>query len=496
LDHVDPLSVAEPAQAAAEPRGGLARNAFFLLLGQVGSTVLSIVLSAALGRSLGAADFGVYFLLVTMSTFAYVVVEWGQNTYLLREAARRPEAAGALLGSALAFRGLAAGAATLLSALWARMLGYDATIQALSALIVLCALPLALSQPYTCLFRAKDRMDFDAVITVAAKAATVAATLLLLWFGGHLTSVIAAQGLGGGLALATAVYLARRLRLARPYVSRESLRELASGGTPIAVFFVAMAVEPYLASIVLSKLAPAVVVGWYGAARNILGVLLAPATILVAAAFPRFCRSASRPAELRLDIQTTIRPLLWLAALGAVGTYLFAGFAVSTIYGPGRFAPAVGVLQVYAPAFLIFYLDMLLATVVTALGKMKELAVAKLASVGVSITLALVLVPLCQQRFGNGGLGLAVAFGLSELVMLGGCWYQLPRGALGRDVLLDLGRALLAGAGILAIFSLLPPVSPWASLPGSVLGYAALSLGLGLIRKADLVRLRASVFAR
>src|SRR5437899_11533970 len=72
------------------PRGAVARNAFHLVLGQAVTTALAIVLSAALGRSLGAADFGLYFLASAGSTFAYVVVDWGQQFYVIRYVAVWP----------------------------------------------------------------------------------------------------------------------------------------------------------------------------------------------------------------------------------------------------------------------------------------------------------------------------------------------------------------------------------------------------------------------
>jgi len=49
------------------------------------------VFSAALGRSLGARDFGVYFLITSFATFAYVIVDWGQQFYVIREVARSPD---------------------------------------------------------------------------------------------------------------------------------------------------------------------------------------------------------------------------------------------------------------------------------------------------------------------------------------------------------------------------------------------------------------------
>ena len=74
------------------------------MAGQAATTALAIVLSAALGRSLGATDFGVYYLITTMSAFAYVFVEWGQPFFVIRQVAREPLRSGELLGTALALR--------------------------------------------------------------------------------------------------------------------------------------------------------------------------------------------------------------------------------------------------------------------------------------------------------------------------------------------------------------------------------------------------------
>jgi O-antigen/teichoic acid export membrane protein len=471
-----------------QPAGVLARNAFFLLLGQIGSTVLAIVLNATLARTLGAADFGIYFLLVTMSTFAYVVVEWGQSALVVREAARRPEATGELLGSALSFRVGVAALAVVATGLVTRLLGYDGRTQALSALMVCCSLPLALSQPYTYLFRGRDRMELEAAVTVIAKAAVVAGTVLVLVLDGHLVGVVLAQGVGGLAALVAAVLFARRIGIARASGTWSGVRSLASQGTAIAAFFVIVAAEPYLHAILLSKLAPAVTVGWYGAARNIMGVLLAPATILSTAAFPQFARAGSRE-ELLHAIRQTLRLLLGLGALGAVGTYLFADVAVSLIYGHGKFDPAARVLQLFAPVLLVFFIDMLFASVVTATGKTPRLAVAKIASVAASTLLAVQLVPYCQEHFGNGGLGLVLAFGASEVVMVLTFLALVPKGALDRGMLADVLRTLLVAAATLTLFRALPPLPPFVAVPATIAVFTGLTFAVGLVSRRDLERI-------
>ena len=149
----------------AEVRSGLARNAFHLVLGQIATTGMAILLSAALGRGLGAADFGLYFLITTMASFSLVVVEWGQNLSLVREVARQPEKAGTLLSSAVELRTAGTVAAAGLTALAALIAGQSDRTSLFGALLVLAMLPFFLAQAFGCVFRGRERMDFDALLS-------------------------------------------------------------------------------------------------------------------------------------------------------------------------------------------------------------------------------------------------------------------------------------------------------------------------------------------
>src|SRR5436309_4314097 len=88
-----PLMSTGPSLAEGTESGHatVARNAFYLVLGQAMTTALAMIFSAKLGRTLGASDFGLYFLIASFSTFAYVLVDWGQQFYVIREVACKPE---------------------------------------------------------------------------------------------------------------------------------------------------------------------------------------------------------------------------------------------------------------------------------------------------------------------------------------------------------------------------------------------------------------------
>ena len=475
--------------AALRPLAALSRNAFHLVAGQAGTTALSVVLSAALGRSFGAVEFGLFYLVTTMTTFAYGVVEWGQNLYVTREVARSPSRAGELLGSAVAFRVLCAVAVAGPALLLAWSLGYPPSTLSLYAILLGTWLPVSLVQAHGVVFRGRERMELDALLTVLAKALALGATLWALAAGGRVLAVILAQGAAAAVAVAAAVGLARALGLRRIRAARATVRELAVGGAPIVALNVAIVAQPYLDAVVLSKLAPPVVMGWHAASKTFMAALVTPAAILASAAYPRLSRAASDPEAFRRELGTAMRPLLWIAAGATCGTFLFADLAVSTVYGRTGFGPAVAALELFAPALLLFFVDILLGHACVAAGRTRAFALAKASSVVVSTALDVALVPLMQARTGNGVLGVVIAFAASELVMIASALALLPRRALHRGLLADVGRALGAAAAGPLILAIVPPIGPALRIGLGGAAFLAASVALGLVTGADVGQL-------
>lgn len=463
----------------------VARNAFFLLLGQVATTALSIALNAALARSLGAAEYGLLFLVTSIATFAYVLVDFGKGTYMTREAARDPERTGDLLGTSITLRVIGALLVCGPMLLVTTLLQYDSRVRALSTLMIGAMLPLMLVHSWTAMFRARERMELDAVVSTFAKAVTLAVTLAVLAGGGKLFAAIAAQASGGTAALFLAARLSRRLDLPPLRASRAVAREMIIGGVPFAALLLTISAQGYLDALVLSKLAPVVVMGWYGAARNIINALITPASILASATFPRLARASSDPVALRLEIRTALRPLLAMGSLAAVGTFWFADVAVSIVYGTEEFAPAVLLLQIFAPLLLLFMVGALLGTAATVC-RPGALAAGKGAAIVVSTGTSILMVPFCQARFGDGAIGLLLGFAVGESLMVVAATALLPSGTLDRRSMWELGRALLAGGGTLGLLLLLPPLPAALGIVICVVAFAGLAVALGLVNREEL----------
>lgn len=496
-DVSEPACEAGAGQMAPPQRGtpgaAIARNAVFLVSGQIAVTALSIAFTAVLGRQLGPADYGLYYFAWQSMQFAYTVVEWGQTATLIQTVARFPSRAGAVLGSGLLMRVVGAVLAAGPAALAAKALGYDLHAQILVGLLVLAWAPTSMGQAFGQVFRGHERMGYDAALNVTNKALTVALAIPVLFLGGRLGAVVACIALAGWGMLAFATQLGKRMPLPRVEVRADETKELFRTGFPLMVLSVTLIAQSYIESALLSRLTPRAVVGWYGAARNVYGTLIMPAQILIMASFPRFARAVGVREDFRVEVSTALRPVLAMSALGVVGTYLFAPLAINVIYGLGGFAPAVDNLRLLAPTLFLLFFDMILGSACVAAGHSRSMTIVKLISLAVSAGVAWLLIPYCQTRYGNGAFGAIIAFGASELLMLTAFAMLIPRGVLTRRTLFDLGRAVLSGAISFGAVKALPWSTPFLGVPVCLGAFALGATATRLVSRSDVASLLGAI---
>jgi O-antigen/teichoic acid export membrane protein len=476
---------------SASRRGSAVRNVFHLGLGQVATTLLTILLSATLARTLSAPEFGLLTLLTSTGIFAYIVVEWGQGSIIIRETARHSDRSGELLGSALMVRtaGALLACPAAVATMW--LLGYDLRTRLLAGALILAWLPQYLGLSFGWVFRGYERMDRDAALNVMHKLGALIAAITCMALGGRLLGIVFAWSVAGCLTLTIAIVMYRRLHLPKLSASLSTARALLGDGAPLLAMSLAVAIEPFFNANILYKMASPEVVGWYGAAWNIAGTLVAPATVLSATMYPRLSTAAGDAVEFKRTFAISFRPLFLLAVLGAVGVHLFAEVPVGLIYSMQKFGPAADILRAFAPVLLLLIVDMFLSTAILAAGKSSRLAIAKVASVVLTTGLAFLLVPLCQARFSNGGLGVMYAMTIGELLMLTVAGFLIREVVDGRTIG-DVCRCLMAGAATILLIRLLPALTPFLAIPMCVLAFGGLSLLFGAVRRSDIEMLRGS----
>jgi O-antigen/teichoic acid export membrane protein len=436
----------------------LVRNVSHLGIGQVASTVLGILLTAVIGRALEPAELGILYIVFAIMSFAYVFADWGQVTYLVKEMAKGRIDEPELIGGAFGVRLSTIFLSTVAAVVIALALGYNAEIVSLTLLAMAVGLPASLYVPFDCSFRGKDRMDISVLANLVGKAVTLIATAVALRFGGGLKHVILMLVFGNISTLLVGLIAAQRFNIAVKAPGMKVLRELLRHGAPLAVFALVLASQPFLEILLLSAFAGPAVVGWYGASRNIFGVILSPAMIVLLATFPELSRASHSLPDLRRMIDTTGRILFIAAAFASSALYLYADHLVAIIYGHGRFEQTASILRVSAIFVPLQFFGMLLGFVMLAVNRNNAMAIISVVRLVVCGILGSLLIGYWQLRFGDGAIALVIIVGLAEIPIIILCLSLLPSGAVGLTTILNLVRACIASLCTVALLSMLQPL--------------------------------------
>lgn len=464
----------------------LVRNVSHLGIGQIASTALGILLSAVIGRALEPAQLGILYTVFATCTFANVIVDWGQSTYLVREMARGRTDEPRLIGSALVIR---LALVVLLSAVGvaaALPLGYGGQVVVLVLLSMMCGIPATLFAPLAASFRSRDRMDVDATVNIVGKVVMLVSFTIVLRFGGGLTEVILMQAVSGASVLLGGIIAARRLDVKIAAPATKVCQELLRHGAPLAIFALVVASQPFIEIMMLSALAGAAVVGWYGASTNILGIVISPAMILLAATFPELSRASRSLPDLRRTIDTTGRVMFIAAAFTSSALYLFADHMVAIIYGHGRFVETASILRTSAFFVPLLFLVLVLASAMNAVGRNKAMAVISIVRIVICVVLNWLLIGYWQQRYGNGAVALVIIAGVAEIPAVIACLALLPKGAVGSAVTLNVVRAYVASLCTVVPLSMLQPLGLLYLAPLFALLFAVTAIVTRLVLPSDL----------
>jgi len=180
--------------------------------------------------------------------------------------------------------------------------------------------------------------------------------------------------------------------------------------------------------------------------RQVIGVLLFPASALIGALYPTLCRlqATDQAAFVRTEAGA-LEAVMLFALPVAAGAFLFPDIGVWA-FGHTDYGPAEDNVRISSLHLLLVYLSMPLGISLMAAGRQRIWALVQSLCVVVSLALNPFLVPYFQKRFANGGIGLCVAGTVSEVLMVIFGIMLSPKGILTPR----LGKTIALAAGCTA----------------------------------------------
>lgn len=412
---------------------------------------MAMLVNAVAARKLGAGDFGLLYQAFTFSSFTFLFVEWGQPNVLTAKVAAQRALAGRFLGSALAFRLAGAVIATALVCAVCVAAGYGdrfITVLSLSMAGLTCATVAGACQE---VMRGFERAELAAASYVGWQLASVVVVIPVLLLGAGINGFLLAQVGCAAVVCVFVVLMLPRLQVPALEVRASVVRELFVSGGPFLIFGIVLLLQPLIDAAMLSKFAAARDLGWYAAARKLVGVAIYPASALILALYPTLCRLRIESMDV---YRRTMADALYAVAVLVIPLALGFGFFPElgvAIFGRSGYGPTEDNLRVLAPYIALVYFSMPIGSCLISCERQTAWTIVQFGCVIVSATLDPPLIGWFMQHSGNGGTGVCVAAVISEMLMVAGGLVLLPSGVLARVPWSKMAAIAFSGAVMAAI---------------------------------------------
>ena len=409
---------------------GIAKNSAVLLFQQVLTAGSSALIMLFLPRYLGPIRYGYIFLGTSISQIFWIVTSYGGNYIVTKKVARAPEETARIVMDAsllrLVFAVVSIGA-TLVIAYYAHY-AYEelVVIMLLSVSLIWAGGSTALRAGY----QGHELMQYTSAAVVTERLFQVVTILPAIWLKADVITIASLILVGSLSNFLVLVFFSRRIMRGLPPINWKSWAAEIKEGLPYFLFTVFGVIYYRINSLMLSKMSPESVVGWYGGAFRLFEMLNFP-SVLTIAIYPVLSRLWK---DQERTHQRTMAKSLELVTIGgvyvSVATIAFADKIVGLFYGLEQYGPSVLPFQILCAGLVFLYVDMILGTTLLSSDKQKHLMLISLGAIPLSVLLNVILIPYFEARYQNGAIGASAATGITEVCIMVACFGQLPKESL------------------------------------------------------------------
>ncbi len=385
----------------------IAKNMSALIVGQVVSRALGIFYIAALARYVGAEGIGKISTATALNGLLVLMVGPGLDTLLVRDVAADERKSGTYVSNMLILRTLLGVPFVLLTVAVARAARYPQDTVAIILLYTLVYLFDRFSEILASVFRAFERMEYDAGSQIVQDSINISLSLLAIYLRRSLLAIVSVSVLAHicKLLLMMALLNGRFVR-SRLTISFHTAKRLLISSLPFGALLILHTLQAQSGIFILSLYHTADTVGIYSAAHSLITMLLLLPLAFSTAIFPTFSKLyAQARDDLKRFYQVCYKCLLSVGFPLGLGTMLVGEKVISLIYGDG-FKGSANVLTILA-VFLFTLVGYSNGPLLNAAGKQRFFAWTQGLAVSANVVLCLLLVP----RWGP--IGAAIAFVLS-----------------------------------------------------------------------------------
>ena len=486
--------------------GSIIKNTSFLFIANIAGRILSFVLIVALPRYLegGFDDLGKLFTVLWLTNLLGIVTGLGLHTPLIREMAADRSKAPQMISNAMVVR-VAISFITFLVIVILAKLMYPADLTLPLYMAGLAEIINAFARMLRCVFRAFERMEFEALGTILERLAVFSLGLYAVTQGygiiGFCVVLLVASVLHFALTFFAVLWGFDRPNFA--LLDVKIAANLLRQALPFALSGALSAIYLRLDGLMLRHIMGAggdVAMGWYGTGYGFVMALTVMPGAFMGAVFPVMSRMLHSSKSAVGFLYTKSLKLIFIVALPiAVGVTFLADRIVIFLYPinsstrfTSRDQEALShILEILIWACALIFINFVFITIFRAADRRRAFLTTMIVSVSVNIASNLILIP----KYGH--LGAAMSMIISESVILIYALRYIHKNVCRLNEFGFLPKSVFA-SGLLAAGLLVWRSTTWLgeSIPLplviclSVIGYFAVILSLKGITREDMDMLR------
>jgi len=390
--------------------GALARgltNTGFLFSGNAISAVISFVITIYIARILSISEFGSYITVISFVTLFGIFTDFGINTVIIREGAKKPEDTHKFIFSSMGLKFLMSVATMFAVIIFALFTPYSLEVKVLIVLMSVTLVIGGIGSLFSAVFCIYQEMEYISIIQIAERITFAALAFVFLIAGLGVPGVILAIIIAAFVSLMLNFVISRRI-----HYYKLNFKPILDRAILIPAVWFGLAgmlglVWQQIGTIMLSLLSTMTQVGLYTPAINYIGIGNMAVIALTSAFFPIICKAAH---ERRISKKEFSKYFGYFAVAGlvAVGvTYAVGGPVMIFAFGP-KFADSIVFINVLIIGFAINLLTLPTSLLLDATDNQKVHVLNATYMTGVNIGLNWILIPTI------GALGAAYSTTISQ----------------------------------------------------------------------------------
>ena len=389
------------------------KNFSALSIAQLSSLLLGLILSVYIARVLGDVDFGQFsFAIAFVSLFA-IFSDLGYNTLIIREVARDKSKANAYLNNVLSLRILLCFFIYIMIILSVNFLNYPFESKNLVYVFGASVLIDSLADVFNVLFRAFEKMEYEATTAVYYSLAKISIGLLVLHLGYGLLSlglvfiILSIFRFYRLFSICKKSFLNPKLRFDLEFWKRTLIIAL-----PFSMTGISLLIYTRTDTVMLSYMKGDAAVGWYNAAYNLILSFKPIPQIFMNTLFPLMAGSFLTSKDMFNEIcEISFKFLILLGLPLTMGIFMLSDKIIYLIYGY-QFSNSIIALRILSFDIILFFIWTHLAFVLINIDRQKLWLFAAITTAFINIILNLYLIPSYSY------IGSSVATIISEMLCI------------------------------------------------------------------------------